>query len=199
MRAVSYPTRQRNQRLGRALNHAWLAIALLLLAAAAARAGFTLIALLFLLSAVVAGVRSHHWLRLARRSSIGARSEQEVRAQLQALEREGWRIQHSLAWRGGGDVDHLAIAPPGVGLAFAIETKTRTYAPGDLARITAIARWLGRRGSGYSRQGAVPILCLAGARGVERWEAGVTVVSADCLVPVLSRLAGTTPKPAFLR
>ena len=130
---------------------------------------------------------------------IGARSEQQVRAQLEALEREGWRIRHSLPWQGGGDIDHLAIAPPGVGLAFAIETKTRTYAPGDLARITTIAHWLVRHGSGWCRHGAVPILCLAGARGIERWEAGVVIVSADRLVPVLSRLAGTTAKPAFLR
>ena len=76
---------------------------------------------------------------------------------------------------------------------------SRWARPGDLARITAVAHWQAQRRSGGGRQRAVPILCLAGTRRVERWEDGVAVVSLDRLVAVLSRLAGTTPKPAFLR
>jgi hypothetical protein len=62
---------------------------------------------------------------LAQRSGVGARSEDEVRHALAPLQREGWRLRHSLPWRGRGDIDSLAIAPTGV--AFAIETKTRAY------------------------------------------------------------------------
>ena len=199
MSLVSYPARQRNRRLAHALRHAIVALAALLLAGAAAAAGFVSLAVPTLVVAVASGLRSHHWLGLARRSAIGASSEQQIRAQLERLEHAGWTVRHSLNWQGGGDIDHVAIAPPASGLAFAIETKTRTYAPQDLARITAIAQSLPRRRAVSCPRSARPILCLAGARGIERWEAGVTVLSADFLVPVLSRLAGTTTKPAFLR
>ena len=88
---------------------------------------------------------------------------------------------------------------PWSGLAFAIETKTRTYRPHDLARDRPIAQWLAKLTAAGAACGAVPVLCLAGSHGIERWEAGVAVVSADRLVPVLTRLAGTTAKPRFLR
>jgi hypothetical protein len=136
---------------------------------------------------------------LARRSAIGARSEDLVRNRLRALEREGWQIHHSLRWTGGGDVDHVAVAPHQVGLAFAVETKTCTYTGHDVARIYEVAAWLVQRRAGWCRHGAIPILCLAGPRGVERWEAGVAVVAVDRLVPLLRRLSGTTAKPGFLR
>jgi hypothetical protein len=199
MTPVSYPRRQRNRRLARSLEYATVAFIALLLAAAGFSAGLRGISVPLVVAGVVSTWLSRHWLRLARRSNVGARSEQRVRAQLERLAREGWRIRHSLRWQGGGDVDHIAIAPPAIGVAFAIETKTRTHGPDDLARITAVALWLSKRRFGRCRHGALPILCLAGTRGIERWEAGVAVVSADRLVPVLSRLAGTTPKPGFLR
>ena len=181
----------------RALRCATYAVLALTLAAAAFGLGVRGIAALLLVVATASTARSWHWLRLARRSSIGARSEQRVRTRLRELEHDGWRVRHSLRWHGGGDVDHIAIAPA-VGLAFAIETKTRTYRPNDLARIGAIADWLAKHRS-WCRRGAVPVLCLAGSHGIERWEAGVAVVSADRLVPVLTRLAATTRKPRFLR
>jgi len=196
---VRYPRRQRNRRLARAVRCALAAPVAFLLAAAGLSAGLRDISVLLLIVGAASLLRSRHWLRLARRSNIGARSEQRVRAQLQALAHEGWLIRHSLRWQGGGDVDHIAIAPRAVGLAFAIETKTRTYHPNDLARISAVAGWLGRCRAGWCREGAVPVLCLAGTHSIERWEAGVAVVSADRLVPTLSRLAGPTSKPGFLR
>src|SRR5437764_1419736 len=104
--------------------------------------GRTTVGRAYLSSAAALGWRWRHWLQLARRSAVGARSEQRVRAALGALERDGWSVRHSLRWPHGGDVDHVAIAPSAVGVAFAIETKTRTYRPGDLARIRAVAGWL---------------------------------------------------------
>ena len=196
---ASYPARQRNRRLARGAREGLLAVASFLLAGAAATAGASSVAAALLAVSLAFVIRSRGSLRLARRSSIGARSERRVRAELEVLEREGWRIRHSLPWRGGGDIDHVAIAPHGVRLAFAIETKTRTYTPEDLARIAAIARWLSRRCAGSCRRAAAPIMCLAGIHGIERWEGGVAVVSADHLAPLLRRLAGTTAKPRFLR
>jgi hypothetical protein len=112
-----------------------------------------------------------------------------------------WRPyrDHSLPWRGGGDIDHLAIAPGPDALAFAIETKTVSYAPSDLARVGDIAVRLGDRWSRRRPRAPIPVLCLAGARGVEYSVDGILVLSVDRLLPVLRRLAGLTPRPGFLR
>jgi hypothetical protein len=199
MRAISYPRRQQYQRLVRAARLALLAVVQMLLAAAAAGAGLAPVALVLGAGALLLAFRARRWGGLARRSRIGAGSEDNVRRELGVLEGEGWRVMHSLRWHGGGDIDHLAIAPPASGVAFAIETKTRSYTLADLDRISRIAGRLAQRRRGWCRQAAIPVLCLAGTRGVERFEAGVAVVSLNRLVPVLRRLAGTTPRPGFLR
>jgi hypothetical protein len=70
--------------------------------------------------ALALGLRLRHWLSVAGRSSVGARSEDEVRHALEPLVESGWRLRHGLRWPRDGDIDSLAIAPTGV--AFAIET-----------------------------------------------------------------------------
>jgi Nuclease-related domain len=106
------------------------------LAVVAAAAGATVVAgaLLLVMAGLLADAR--RWLRLAGRSRVGARSEDEVQRALERLEGEGWRLRHSLPWRGRGDIDSVAIAPTGV--AFAIETK-----PERSTRVTwrACERW----------------------------------------------------------
>jgi hypothetical protein len=77
--------------------------------------------------AVGFGRYARHWLSLAKRSRVGARSEDEVRRALAPLRAEGWRLRHSLPWRGRGDIDSLAIAPTGV--AFVVETKCAARRP----------------------------------------------------------------------
>jgi hypothetical protein len=76
-----------------------------------------------LLSLVMLGlmIDARRWVRLAGRSRIGARSEDEVRKALTPLVAEDWRLRHSLPYRGRGDIDSIAIAPTGI--AFAIETQ----------------------------------------------------------------------------
>lgn len=106
-----------------------------------------------------------------------------MRCALEPLEEHGWRLRHGLRWPHGGDVDSLAIAPTGV--AFAIETKTRTYDDRQLARVRAQAEWLSRRRRRWCRRGALPVLCVVRARRLERMEQGVLVVSIDRLVPAL--------------
>jgi hypothetical protein len=94
-----------------------------LLALALAVAGSGAVSVGGALLVLALGLYARHWLSLAARSRVGARSEDEVRRALAPLQSEGWRLRQSLPWRGRGDIDSLAIAPTGV--AFAIETKTR--------------------------------------------------------------------------
>jgi hypothetical protein len=168
--------------------------ATMLLAVTVANAGAVSAAGLLLTLALGMGLYARHWLSLAQRSRVGARSEDEVRRALARLEGERWRLRHSLPWRRRGDIDSLAIAPNGV--AFAIETKTRTYDGRHVARVREQASWLWRRvGAGV---GAVPSrwVCLVRAHGVERVEQGVLVVSIDRLIPVLRTEVGGLGRPA---
>jgi hypothetical protein len=151
---------------------------------------------LLLLAATVLAVRAWRWLALASRSRVGARSEDEVQRALARLEGEGWRVRHSLKWRGGGDIDSVAIAPTGV--AFPIETKTRTFDERHLAGVREKAVWLHRRRRRWCPSGAFTVLCVVRARGLERIEAGVLIVSLDRLVPTLRVAAGMAKRPAFL-
>ena len=179
----SFPRRQQARRLRRA-------------GAIAAGAGATVLA--GLLALVMGGLvlDARRWVRLAARSGVGARSEAQVRRVLGGLEAEGWRLRHSLVWGGRGDIDSLAIASNGI--AYAIETKSRTFDARHLARARDTAVWLRRRRRRWCRVGVFPVLCVARARGLEAVEAGVLVVSLDRLVPALRASAGTSPRPRFL-
>lgn len=137
------------------------------------------------------GLYSRHWLSLARRSAVGARSEDAVQRALAPLKSEGWRLRHSLAWQGRGDIDSVAIAPSGI--AVAIETKTRTYDGHHLGRVREHAAWLSRRRRRWARHGALGVMCLVRAHGVERVEHDVLVVSIDRLTNVLRVAAGMRP------
>jgi hypothetical protein len=135
------------------------------------------------------GLYARHWLSLAGHSRVGARSEDEVRRALVPLQTDGWRLCHSLPWRGRGDIDSLAIAPTDVALV--VETKTRAYDDRHLAKVHEQAAWLGRRRRRWCRGGAVPVVCVVRAHGVQRLEQNVLVVSIDRLMPVLrSGVAG---------
>jgi len=186
-RPLSYARRQQYRRLSRAGHAAlWSAVAAAL-GAAATVAGAASFGAVLLLVAIALGLYTRRWLSLARRSRIGARSEDDVRRVLGRLEAEGWRLRHSLVWEGPGDVDSVAIAPSGVGIV--IETKTRTYDGNHLARAPEQEAWLLRRRRRWCRAGALAVLCVAGVRGVERVEDEVLVVSLDRLVSVLRAAA----------
>jgi hypothetical protein len=193
---LNYAHRQQYRRLGRAarlgLASAAAAIAGMLLV----RIGAASLGLLLLAGAVMLALGGGRSLSLAGRSRVGARSEDEVRRALAPLQERGWRLRHAVRWRGGGDIDSLAIAPSGVG--FAIETKTRTYEERHLARVREQARWLGRRRRWCGR-GALPVLCVVRAAGVERYEHGVLVVSIDRLIPVLCEVAHGTERRSVMR
>jgi Holliday junction resolvase len=186
----SYPRRQQYRRLSHGgVATAGSAIAAML-AFVAASVGAVLLATVFVVAAVALAVSARHWLVLAGRSRVGARSEDEVRRSLAPLRGEGWRLRHSLQWRGRGDVDSVAIAPGGA--AFAIEVKTSRYEDRHLALVREQAAWLWRFRRRWCRHGVVPALCVARARGVDRWEDGVLVVSIDRLVPALQAATSCT-------
>jgi hypothetical protein len=90
--------------------------------------------------------------------------------------------------RPGGDIDSLAIAPTRI--AFAVEIKTRSFDDRHLSRVRDQAAWLSRRRRRWCRRGAVPVLCVFRARGIERVERGVLVISIDRLIPALRSSVG---------
>jgi hypothetical protein len=191
---LNFPRRQQYRRLSRAARAAMASGASVMLALMVASAGAVSVAGALLVLPLGLGFYARHWLSLAERSRVGARAEDEVRRALASLRADGWRLRHSLPWHGRGDIDSLAIAPNGV--AFAIETKTRTYDDRHVARVREQASWLWRRRRRWCRRGAIPVVCLVRARGVERVEQGVLVVSIDRLIPVLRTEVGGLAPPA---
>lgn len=192
----SYPRRQQYRRTRRAVVSAAAGATAGALAVVAAAAGATVVAVALLL--VTGGLLAdgRRWLSLAGRSRVGARSEDEVQRALARLEADGWRLRHSLPWRGRGDIDSVAIAPTGV--AFTIETKTRTFDERHIAGVREMALWLHRRRRRWCPRGAFPVLCVVRANGLERVDGEVLIVSLDRLVPALRVAAGLATRPAFL-
>ena len=190
-RTVNYARRQHYRRLSHAGEAGLGSVIAALFGLVIASAGTPALAGLLLLAAVGLGLYARHWLSLAGRSRVGARSEDEVQRVLAPLEAEGWRLRHSLPWQGRGDIDSVAIAPSGI--AIAIETKTRTYDARHLARVREQASWLSRRRRRWARNGALAVMCLVRVRSVERVEHDVLVVSIDRLTHVLRVAAGMGP------
>ena len=193
---ASYPRRQQHRRLRRAAAGAAGTVVAVALAVLAAGLGAVAPAAILLAAALGLVLYTRRWLRLARRSGVGARSEKRVQRALEPLLAEGWRLRHGLSWCGRGDVDHVAIAPTGV--AFAIETKTSRYEPRHLHTVRAQAAWLRRRRRRWCRHGAFPVLCVTRAQHVQRSELGLLVLSRDQLLPALRVAAGTVGRPSFL-
>jgi hypothetical protein len=185
---LNYARRQQYRRLSRAGTTGVGSVGAVLLALVLASVGAISVAGLLLLMALGLGLYTRHWLSLASRSRVGAQSETEVRRVLAGLEAEGWRVRHGLRWRGPGDVDSVAIAPTGI--AFAIETKTRRYELRHLVRIREQAEWLARRRRRWCRGGALPVLCVVRARGVQLYDREILVVSIDRLLGTLRGAAG---------
>jgi hypothetical protein len=124
---LNYARRQQYRRLSRAGRAAAGSVAAALLALVFAGAGAAPLVGLLLLTAFGLGLYARHWLALARRSRVGARSEDDVQRALALLQAGGWRLRHSLTWQGRGDIDSVAISPTGI--AVAIETKCAARRP----------------------------------------------------------------------
>jgi hypothetical protein len=189
--ASNYPRRQQYRRLIHAGEAALGSTIAALFGLVILSAGAAALAGLLLLIAGGLGLYARHQVALAGRSRVGARSEEEVQRALAPLQAEGWQLRHSLAWHGQGDIDSVAIAPNGI--AIAIETKTRTYDRRHIARVREQAAWLSRRRRRWARNGALGVMCLVRARGIERVEESVLVVSIEGLTRVLRVAAWMRP------
>jgi Nuclease-related domain len=192
----SCPRRQQYRRLRRAAASGNTAIAAGALAVIALGTGASALAGALALVTIALVLQTRRWLRLAGRSRVGAHSEKAVRAALATLEAEGWRLRHSLPYRGHGDINSVAIAPTGI--ACVIEAKTRTFQCSYLAKTREMAAWLCRHRWRWCRAGALAVPCVVGASSLERVEDDVLIVSLDRLVPALRVRAGTSPRPGFL-
>ena len=190
---MNYARRQQYRRLSHAGKAGLGSVIAALFGLVVASAGAAALAGLLLLIAVGLGLYARHWLSLAGRSRVGARSEDEVQRALAPLQAEGWRLRHSLPWQGRGDIDSVAIAPGGI--AIAIETKTRSYDQRHLARVREQVAWLSRRRRRWASNGALGVVCLVRARGVERVEHDVLVVSIDRLTHVFASRRGWVQTP----
>jgi hypothetical protein len=124
---VNYARRQQYRRLSRAGEAGIGAAGTALLGLWAASMSAALVAVCLLIVAAALGLCARHWLSLARRSRVGARSEDAVQRPLAPLQAEGWRLRHSLPWQGRGDIDSVVIAPSGI--AILIETKCAARRP----------------------------------------------------------------------
>jgi len=113
----TFPRRQQAHRLRRAAASGVAAVAAGTLAAIATGVGATAVAGLLALIMAALVLDARRGVRLAARSRIGAQSEAQVRRALSGLAAEGWRLRHSLAWGGRGDIDSIAIAPNGIAIA----------------------------------------------------------------------------------
>jgi len=109
---VNYARRQQYRRLSRAGSTAAGAAAVAMLGPWLASIGATSIAVVLVLLAIVLGLHARHWLVLAGRSRVGARSEDEVQRALARLEAEGWRLRHSLPWADVGTSTRSRSLPP---------------------------------------------------------------------------------------
>ena len=114
---MNYARRQQYRRIWRAGEAALLAAVLAALGLGAASIGLRPLAALLLFGAVGLCASAYHWFSLAGRSAVGARSEDAVQHALAPLQAEGWRLRHSMPWRGRGDIDSVAIAPTGIAVA----------------------------------------------------------------------------------
>lgn len=159
---VNYARRQQYRRLSRAGEAGIGAAGTAVLGLWAASVSAALVAVCLLILAAALALCARHWFSLARRSRVGAHSEDVVQRALAPLVAEGWRLRHSLPWRGRGDIDSVAIAPTGI--AVLVETKTRSYDQRHLARVREQVAWLSRRRRRWARHGPLAS-CASSVRG----------------------------------
>ena len=78
------------------------------------------------------------------------------------------------------------------------EAKTRRFDARHLTHARRTAAWLYERRRRWCHKGALTVLCVVHARGLEHFEDQGLVVSLDRLAPALRASAGTSPRPRFL-
>ena len=95
---MNHPRRQQYRRAARAARLAIASAAAAVLGVGVVTIGAAVPGAMLLVLAVVVGVRARHWLALAGRSRVGARSEDDMQRALVPLRAEGWPLRHTLRW-----------------------------------------------------------------------------------------------------
>ncbi|MBV8948846.1 MAG: hypothetical protein JOZ95_25720 [Solirubrobacterales bacterium] len=93
---ANYARHQRYRRLARAGRLALAGTVAAVLGLFAVRTGAAFAGAVLVVAGIVLGVRARHWLSLAERSGVRARSENVVRRALAPLQERGWRLRHGL-------------------------------------------------------------------------------------------------------
>jgi|GEM_PF-1994988 len=129
---------------------------------------------------ILAALEARRQLRLARRFTVGATSEERVGSRLWALEERGWLVAQDVTKDGGGNVDHLVQSPA---VTFVIETKTSHARERDLEQSRRHARWAAAT-YGPGRE-VVSVICVQRSGDHPRLLGGVYVIGAPHLVGFL--------------
>ena len=182
---MNYPRRQQLRRLSHAAEAATASAAAALLGFVTAGAGAQTAAAVLLLSAAGLALYARHWLSLAGRSGVGARSEDEVRRRARAA--SGGRVAAAALAALAGARGHRLVGDRAERRGVRDRDQDEGVRRSPSRSGADQAAWLSRRRRRWCRRGAVAVVCLVRARGVQRLERDVLVVSIDRLIPALRR------------
>jgi len=149
---MNYARRQQYRWLLRAGEAAAGGTIVALLGVVAASVGAAYLAAALVLTAVALGLYSRHWISLARRSAVGARSEDAVQGALAPLQTEGWRLRHSPPWQGQGDIDSWRSHRPGS----RSRSRPRPGRTTGAISLGCASRWPGSHGAGEDGHATAP-------------------------------------------
>lgn len=135
------------------------------------------VAAIFCAVGVLVVFEARRQLRLARRFTVGARSEERVGSRLWVLEERGWLVAHDVGKEGGGNIDHLVHSPT---VTFVVETKNSNARERDLEQSRRHARWAAATYGAERR--VISVICAQRSGDQPRLVDGVYVVGAPHLV-----------------
>jgi hypothetical protein len=157
----------------------WAALLIAFGIAVAAKGG-PAVGLLLAGCGVLVATRAYRLQGTASRYKLGAEAEERVGALLEQLLGEGWLIEHDVAKRGGGNIDHVVHSPS---VTFTIDTKRSAWHGPDLGQAHRHVAWAATHYG--ARRLIVPVICVQRSnRGVEVID-GVYVIGAGKLLAFL--------------
>jgi hypothetical protein len=156
------------------------ALLLVIFGIAVAARGGPAVGLLLAGCGVWVAIRAYRLQGAASRYKLGAEAEERVGALLERLSSEGWLVEHDVAKRGGGNVDHVVHSPS---VTFTIDTKRSAWHGPDLGQAHRHVAWAATHYG--ARRLIVPVICVQrSSRGAEAID-GVYVIGAGKLLAFL--------------
>jgi hypothetical protein len=111
---------------------------------------------------------------------LGAIAEERVGSLLCELEQPGWLVEHDVAKRRGGNVDHVVHSPS---VTFTIDTKRSRWHSQDLGQAHCHAEWAARHYGGLRR--IVPVICVQRSSQPPDIVDGIYIIGASGLLDFL--------------